>query len=155
MYIGLAEYYSAELSQKIKRGLHESRQKGFCGGGRPPYGYFYKDRRVCIDEERADVIRFIFKEYYSGKVVREIIDELTEKGVLYHGKRFIENTIFKILHNEKYIGIRTSVTNSTGIVRATDLPPCFPITVITLLPCFVTSALISLRFRLFISVPKS
>lgn len=105
MYIGLAEYYSAELSQKIKRGLHESRQKGFCGGGRPPYGYFYKDRRVCIDEERADVIRFIFKEYYSGKVVREIIDELTEKGVLYHGKRFIENTIFKILHNEKYIGI--------------------------------------------------
>lgn len=105
MYIGLAEYYSAELSQKIKRGLHESRQKGFCGGGRPPYGYFYKDRRVCIDEERADVIRFIFKEYYSGKVVREIIDGLTEKGVLYHGKRFIENTIFKILHNEKYIGI--------------------------------------------------
>ena len=37
--------------------------------------------------------------------MREIIDELTEKGVLYHGKRFIENTIFKILHNEKYIGI--------------------------------------------------
>lgn len=34
MYIGLAEYYSEELSQKILRGLNESRKKGFyCGGG--------------------------------------------------------------------------------------------------------------------------
>ena len=33
MYIGLAEYYSAELSQKVRRGFHENRKKGlFCGG---------------------------------------------------------------------------------------------------------------------------
>lgn len=31
--IGVAEYYSAELAQKIRRGLNESRKKGqFCGG---------------------------------------------------------------------------------------------------------------------------
>lgn len=33
VYIGLAEYYSAELSQKIKRGLHENRSKGFFPAG--------------------------------------------------------------------------------------------------------------------------
>lgn len=33
MYIGLAEYYSEKLSQKILRGLNESRKKGlYCGG---------------------------------------------------------------------------------------------------------------------------
>lgn len=31
--IGLAEYYSAELSQKIRRGMNESRQKGNYTGG--------------------------------------------------------------------------------------------------------------------------
>ena len=82
MYIGLAEYYSAELSQKIRRGLHESRQKGFCSGGRPPYGYYYKDKRVFINEEQAKVVRYIFKEYFSGKIVREIINDLTEQGIL-------------------------------------------------------------------------
>ena len=38
VYIGLAEYYSAELSQKIRRGLHESRMKGQFSGGILPYG---------------------------------------------------------------------------------------------------------------------
>ena len=38
MYIGLAEYYSEELSQKILRGLNESRKKGFYCGGGIPYG---------------------------------------------------------------------------------------------------------------------
>ena len=28
MYIGIAEYYSAELSQKVKRGIYENYQKG-------------------------------------------------------------------------------------------------------------------------------
>lgn len=105
MYIGLAEYYSAELSQKIRRGLHESRQKGFCSGGRPPYGYYYKDKRVFINEEQANVVRYIFKEYFSGKIVREIINDLTEQGILYRGKAFAENTIYNFLRLEKYVGI--------------------------------------------------
>ena len=105
MYIGLAEYYSAELSQKIRRGLHESRQKWFCSGGRPPYGYYYKDKRVFINEEQANVVRYIFKEYFSGKIVREIINDLTEQGILYRGKAFAENTIYNFLRLEKYVGI--------------------------------------------------
>ncbi len=34
VYIGLAEYYSAELSQKVKRGLKENRDKGLSRAGR-------------------------------------------------------------------------------------------------------------------------
>ena len=36
---GMAEYYSAELSQKVKRGMNETRQKGNFTGGYLPYGY--------------------------------------------------------------------------------------------------------------------
>ena len=39
MLEGYAEYYSAELSQKIRRGNNESRRKGNLTGGKIPYGY--------------------------------------------------------------------------------------------------------------------
>ena len=39
MLEGYAEYYSAELSQKIRRGMNESRQKGNYTGGYVLYGY--------------------------------------------------------------------------------------------------------------------
>lgn len=38
-YIGMAEYYSEELSQKVTRGLRESYAKGNFTGGRPLLGY--------------------------------------------------------------------------------------------------------------------
>jgi DNA invertase Pin-like site-specific DNA recombinase len=103
--IGLSEYYSAELSQKIRRGLHESREKGFYSGGTVPYGYYVKDKRVYVDEERAKIVRYIYQEYLSGKIVREIIGDLTKQGVLYKGKPFVQNTVYKILRLEKYIGV--------------------------------------------------
>lgn len=36
---GMNEYYSKELSQKVRRGLHESRSKGYFIGGNVNYGY--------------------------------------------------------------------------------------------------------------------
>lgn len=35
---GMNQYYSAELSQKVKRGMKETRLKGFYQGGGVPYG---------------------------------------------------------------------------------------------------------------------
>jgi DNA invertase Pin-like site-specific DNA recombinase len=39
MLEGMAEYYSAELSEKIKRGNKENALKGKASGGHPPLGY--------------------------------------------------------------------------------------------------------------------
>lgn len=55
VYIGIAEYYSAELSQKIRRGLKESRSKGLFCGGKVPFGYKVVDRRFRIDKDDAEV----------------------------------------------------------------------------------------------------
>lgn len=105
MYIGLAEYYSAELSQKIKRGLRESRLKGQFGGGGVAYGYKVVNKKLEINEEQAKIVKYIFERYYGGKIVREIIEELTARGVLYKNKPFVPQTVYKMLVNEKYIGI--------------------------------------------------
>ncbi len=102
---GMAEYYSAELSQKTKRGMNESRQKGLFTGGSVLYGYNVVNKKIYIDKDQAEVIKYIYDKHISGTYIKEIVQDLTEKGILYKGKPFKEATVRKFLKNEKYVGI--------------------------------------------------
>ena len=102
---GMNQYYSAELSQKVKRGMKETRLKGLYQGGGLPYGYRVEQRKVVIDETTADTVRFMYEQYSKGVYVKEIISQLTNKGILYKGKPFAPNTVYGILANEKYSGV--------------------------------------------------
>ena len=86
MIEGYAEYYSAELSQKIRRGNNESRHKGNLTGGKVPYGYRNENKKAVIVPEQAEVVRHIFERYSAGVYVKDIIAELTSRGILYYGK---------------------------------------------------------------------
>ena len=102
---GMAEYYSAELSQKVKRGMNETRLKGNFTGGTIIYGYNVENHKVVINEEQAEVIRFIYEQYALGVYVKDIIQKLNEKHIYNRGKPFARNIIYNILKNEKYSGI--------------------------------------------------
>ena len=105
MLEGYAEYYSAELSQKVRRGMNETRLKGNYTGGHILYGYKKQEKKLVIDEERAEVVRFIFEQYSIGVYVINILLELDRRGVTYKGKPFVRSTVYNILKNEKYAGI--------------------------------------------------
>ena len=102
---GMNQYYSAELSQKVKRGMKETRLKGYYQGGGVPYGYKIDGRKVVIDEERAEVVRYMYDEFSKGVIVKDIVKALTDMGKTYRGKPFAMNTVYGILRNEKYIGV--------------------------------------------------
>ena len=102
---GMNQYYSAELAQKIKRGMHETRLKGLFQGGALAYGYKVEERKIIIDLESANVVKYIFEQYDLGMYASDIVNELNSKGIKIKGKKFIKNTIYKILRNEKYTGI--------------------------------------------------
>ena len=102
---GMNQYYSAELSQKVKRGMYETRRKGHYQGGWIPYGYKVDGRKIIIDEDRAAVVRYMFEQYSIGTYVSAIIANLTAQGILYKGKPFVTNTVYGILKNEKYSGV--------------------------------------------------
>ena len=102
---GMAEYYSAELSQKVKRGMNETRLKGNFTGGTIIYGYNVENHKVVINEEQAEVVRFIYEQYALGVYVKDIIQKLNDKHIYNRGKPFARNTIYNILKNEKYSGI--------------------------------------------------
>ena len=102
---GMGQFYSEELSQKVRRGMNESRQKGQFTGGFLIYGYKIEEKKVVIDHEKAEVVRYIFEQYSLGVYVKDIIDVLTERGIYNRGKPFARNTVYNILKNEKYSGI--------------------------------------------------
>lgn len=105
MLEGYAEYYSAELSQKIRRGNNESRRKGNLTGDIIPYGYKNVNKKAVIVPEHADVVRYIYSQYSAGVFVKDIIADLSSRNIFYYGKPFVQNTIYKILKNERYSAI--------------------------------------------------
>ena len=58
----MAEYYSAELAQKVRRGQIENLKKGKWLGGQILYGYKAENKRLVIDEEKAKIVVYIRSE---------------------------------------------------------------------------------------------
>lgn len=105
---GYSEYYSKELAQKITRGNYESRIKGLYTGSKVIYGYrIDENRKYVINEDEANVVRFIFDEALNKKKLIEIVKELNDKGIVYSdGKsNWNINKLSRLLRNEKYIGL--------------------------------------------------
>lgn len=104
---GMAEYYSAELAQKINRGMHENVLESKGTGGHLALGYrMNSENKFEIDPVGAALVRTIFKMYSTGSSVKKIIAALNAKGAKTAlGKPFGPNSLDKILRNEKYIGI--------------------------------------------------
>ena len=70
----MAEYYSAELSQKVKRNLRQNAERGYFNGGQQPFGFkvvtvdcgTYKKRKLEIDTDTAPIVRDIFEMRTPG-----------------------------------------------------------------------------------------
>ena len=101
----MAEYYSAELAQKVRRGQIESLNKGHWLGGQTPYGYKVVDKKLVIDEDQAEIVKYIYRQYAAGVIVKDIIKDLTQKGIFNKGKPFTRSTMYYLLANEKYSGV--------------------------------------------------
>lgn len=106
MLEGMAEYYSAELSEKVTRGLTENALKCKYNGGTLPIGYMIDSEQYFqIDPLAAPAVLDAFKHYADGASMREITDEMNLKGVRTKlGGKISINSVTRMLHNRKYIG---------------------------------------------------
>lgn len=105
MIEAMAEYYSANLSQNVKRGFRENALKGKWNGGAIPFGYKVVDHRLVIDEDSAPVVALAFQMCADGKTAKEIYDFLRVKGLRRaDGKLIAYNSVLYMLSNRTYIG---------------------------------------------------
>lgn len=121
---GMAEYYSAELSQKIQRGMKENALKCKTTGGNILLGYkIAADKTFEVDPLTAPVVQKIFEMYDQDYKLIEIARTLNEMG--YRTSRnvpFNKGSFHTILKNKKYIGIydHAGVTIEDGVPAIID-----------------------------------
>lgn len=105
---GMAEYYSAELAQKIKRGMTENILSGRWAGGVIPCGYKLGPDKRLLFNDNADAVKLIFQKYLEGYSKKTIATLLNQEGWRQNNnKLFTADAVTTILANEKYTGILT------------------------------------------------
>ena len=116
----MAEYYSAELSQKIKRGMALNAEKCLCTGAGISLGYdIDENKRYIINEGEAVIVRRIFEMYIAGKTMADVIRYLNENQVkTSRGNAYGKNSIRQILTNKRYKGIY--------VYKDTEIPDGIP-----------------------------
>lgn len=102
---GMAEYYSLELSQKVKRGLRDSAQQCKHVSSSLPFGYMIDDERnIILDPKTSHIAKAMFEEYASGETIMSIMDKYNSLGYKHKGLPFTKNKLNRMLQNERYIG---------------------------------------------------
>ena len=103
---GLAEYYSADLRQKVIRGMKETAKKGQYCGQSLPIGYKVDaERHIVVDEREAAVVREAFKLHIAGGQIRDIVQLFADRGIMgRRGKPVSNAVVYRMLRNEKYLG---------------------------------------------------
>lgn len=96
---GLAEYYSADLRQKVERGMKESLKKGQYPG-KLPIGYKKdENKRPVIDNDSAEIVKKIFTLHCADHSTTEIVRILANEGI-----KQSSGGIYRILNNKAYLG---------------------------------------------------
>ena len=103
---GMAEYYSADLAEKVTRGMTENALKCKYNGSAVPYGYMIdEDKHYQIDPATAPVALEIFTRYAGGETAASIINDLNSRGLKNNkGKEFNKNSFHNMVKNRTYIG---------------------------------------------------
>ena len=103
---GYAEYYSADLSEKVVRGMTENALKGIYNGGTIPFGYMIDEtRHYQPDPLLAPYVEQTFQKYADGATMTDLRDWLKAHNI----KNSMDgemsyNTIQRMLSSRRYIG---------------------------------------------------
>lgn len=129
--------FRSDVSRATRDALALRAREGRPTGGRA-YGYNCADGRRSINDEQADVVRFVFKRWIEGASCRAIAEELNSRGVApssstWKGTKRRSDTwgassINVMVTNPLYTGIvnwnasKRVVSRATGRVRQVPLP---------------------------------
>ncbi len=134
------EYYSKDLSKKVKSSVYSKMKNGKYKTSFSPYGYT-KDNEgyLNIDEESAEIVRFIFNQALKVNKITDLPKKLNDKGIktpsqykkqnncnLHSNAKDIQlwtvQSVKKILKNEFYIGTFIGKRYKTKEVGGSALP---------------------------------
>ena len=109
IFEAIDEFYSLELSQKIKKGMDKNGEQCLCTGGNIALGFKVNQfRQFEVDPNTAPIVKTVFEMYANGKTVTEITRHLNSLGYkTSRGVAFNKNSLHTMLKNKRYIGVYT------------------------------------------------
>jgi DNA invertase Pin-like site-specific DNA recombinase len=116
--LSFAQFEREVTGERIRDKIAMSRKRGLWTGGLPPLGYDAIDKKLVVNTEEADTVRYIYERYAVLKNVRKLQIDLTAKGYISKrritktgramgGKSFERGAIYEILKNQTYLGLTT------------------------------------------------
>ena len=100
MLLSFAQFEREVTGERIRDKISASKKKGMWMGGRPPLGYYRKDKKIYPDKEKAELIKNIFTKYIELKSTTLVKDWLKE-----YGQKISVGNLNCILRNKAYIGM--------------------------------------------------
>lgn len=110
------DWYSKDISRKVKSSIWARKEKGLYMGAVAPYGYkkSKEDKhKLIVDKQEARIVKRIYEEYSEGKSITEIINGLQVNNIpspnnnSNNGEiryKWKEDTIRRMLSNKVYLG---------------------------------------------------
>ena len=103
--LDFAQFEREMTADRTRDKMYQRAQKGFWNGGNVPYGYSADNKRLVVDGERAERLRFMFHFFSKTPSLARLRDELNRRGwYTRSGKRWSKSGLQQILKNPIYCG---------------------------------------------------
>lgn len=104
MLEAMAEYYSLNLSDEVKKGMTEKAERGQWQTY-APFGYKIENKKLQIIDEQANAVRMLFNEFANGTGYLQLAKKINALGFRTRfGNKFENRNIEYILTNPAYKG---------------------------------------------------
>ena len=100
MLLSFAQFEREVTGERIRDKISASKKKGMWMGGKPPLGYYRKDKKIYPDEEKSALVRSIFEKYTELKSTTLLKDWFHQQG-----QDISVGNLNCILRNKAYIGL--------------------------------------------------
>ncbi|MBR2491025.1 MAG: recombinase family protein [Ruminiclostridium sp.] len=124
MLEAMAEYYSLNLAEEVRKGMTEKARRGEFQTA-PPFGYRVADHRLVPIPREAQVVEEIFRRFLAGDSMAKIARWSRDTGILTHrGNPLDTRRVKYILTNPVYVGdLRWSPGKGEELVVPGGHPP--------------------------------
>lgn len=103
--LSFAQFEREVTGERIRDKFAASRKKGMWMGGWAPFGYEVKNRKLVINEQDAETVRWIFRRFVTLGSATLLARELKQKDVRNrYGQAIDKGVLYKMLNNRTYIG---------------------------------------------------
>lgn len=113
--LSFAQFEREVTAERIQDKIAASKRKGMRVGGPVPLGYDVENKRLVVNEEEAERVRFIFRRYLEVGCLTVLLQDLRERGIVTKVSRksrgagrggipFSRGPLRYLLRNRVYIG---------------------------------------------------